>query len=89
MKVEFFLARGDFTWTTEILEVPDFASGGHDKDSPAWDYAVSAWARKEFATKGLIFPIITVWDSSPEVWDSSPEVDDEEEEIANVPQDID
>jgi hypothetical protein len=87
MIVELFLAREDFTWTTEIMEVPDSAGQGHPKQSPDWDYAISDWARNELASQGHVFSYVSVWEADPEV-DEPDEDDEDEEEIANIPQDI-
>lgn len=89
MRVELFLAKEDFTWTTEVVEVPDAVGLREPRGSPDWDYVVTAWAHGECKKRGRVFPLIAIWNAYPE---DEPEVElneDEEEEIANIPQDID
>lgn len=89
MRVELFVAKEDFTWSTAIAEVPDTVGQGHDKGGPLWEHEVSTWAHKTLAAQGKAFPLIAVWDAYPEDKPGVELDDDEEEEIASIPQDID
>lgn len=82
MRVELFLAKEDFTWATEVIEVPDAVGKGHEKGDPYWEQKIVGWAHKELEARGIVLPLIAVWDAFPD------DVEPDEEEIASIPQDV-